>query len=217
MVKRRDWLPFDQEGNMVSAKDFRTGFVAAYRAARERHRNDWRDTWMSTVRWSGLMIYNAKPSADEDAVVRSVASDLGLKCHRGEPFGFDAVFYKRDAENWEWEWFPILVAIEHENARTIFDGEVKKLLSIRCALKVGITYALSDTNLPFAGIHSGIARNIENRFNTIQAAIIEDPKTEYLFLIGTETKDELFELKWYSLEFRAGDGPRKDQAFELVP
>jgi hypothetical protein len=201
------------EGSMVSAKDFRTKFVTAYRAARERHREEWDAVWTDISRWSGLMIYNAKPSSDEDAVVRTVASQLGLKCYSREPLTFDAVFVKPDAESWEW--FPVLVAIEHENARLTFEGEVQKLLSIRCPLKVGITYVLRDTNRRFADLRSGIAKIIENGFNTINAEIVEDAKTEYLFLIGTEVEPR--ELQWFPLEFRAGDGPRKGQTFELVP
>ena len=114
--------------------------------------------WEDISRWSDLMIYNAKPSSDEDAVVRTVASQLGLKCYPREPLHLDAVFVKRDAESWEW--FPVLVAIEHENAPAKFETEVQKLLSIRCPLKVGITYALRDTNRPFANLHSSIARVI---------------------------------------------------------
>ncbi len=193
------------EPSKVSAKDFRAKFIAAYRTARENHSGEWDVIWTNTNRWSSLMIYNA-----EDAVVRAVASQVGLKCYRGEPLNLDAVFVKHDAK--DWEWFPILVAVEHENKRTTFGGEVEKLLSIRCPLKVGITYALCDTNRPFADQRSEIASVIKNKFSTIKAKIIEDANTEYLFLMGTEVTPRA--LQWFSLEFRAGDGPGKDQTFE---
>lgn len=198
---------------MGSAKDFRTEFVAAYRAARERHHDDWDAIWSDVNRWSALMIYNAKPSSDEDAVVRTVASQLGLSCHPGEPLRVDAVFVKGNAA--KRVSFPALVAVEHENVWQTFAVEIQRLLSIRCRLKVGITYSLRDPNNPFAERHSCIARMIENNFNTINSEISEDNNTQYLFLIGTEV--EVRELEWFSFEFRAGDGPRRGQAFELLP
>jgi hypothetical protein len=201
---------------MVSAKDFCAKFITAYRAAREHHRTDWEAIWMDTRRWSGMMIYDAKPYQENDAVVRTVASQLGLKCYPREPLSFDAVFVKLDTPSWDW--FPVLVAIEHENNPHTFDDEVKKLLSIRCPLKVGITYALSsDTRGNPADIHGKIARSIENRFNTIKGEVMEDAETQYLFLIGSEVERGQRELQWFSLEFRAGDGPRKNQTFELAP
>ena len=145
---------------MTSAKEFREKFLDSYRMARESHRDEWDAIWTDTARWSNLMIY------DPGSVVKSVAEGLHLKCHQREPLSFDAVFVK--PTNPPWDWFPVVVAIEHENNPKTFDGEVKKLLSIRCRLKVGITYVLSSDTGDADALRTKIASNIQNQFGTIK-------------------------------------------------
>lgn len=80
------------------------------------------------------MIYN------EDSVIRQTAQDLNLIAYRGEPLHIDAIFTTTK----QWDWFPINVAIEHENDPRGFHGEINKLISVRSSLKIGITYSIID-------------------------------------------------------------------------
>ncbi len=82
-----------------------------------------------------------------------------------------------------------MVAIEHENFATYFHSEVQKLLSVRCPLKVGITYTYSATkqrNNQLQRIENTIWKNWSEARKTIG----EDARTEYLFLVGTEVHEE---------------------------
>jgi hypothetical protein len=186
---------------MVCAKDFLAGFTAEYDAARRGHTDAaWADAWCDRPpgAWTRLMI------KAEDAVMRSVAPRLGLTCVPGEPLHYDAVFIKGGAERWER--FPILVAIEHENSWGTFHGEIAKLLTIRCPLKVGVTYLPVGDGRTFDMVTGTITRHIENWFGLIKRHTAEDPAAEYLFVIGREV--EPLKLEWYALAFRASDGPQ---------
>jgi hypothetical protein len=141
-----------------------------------------------------------------------VANDLGLTCHPGEPLRLDGVFTSADAPRWEW--FPCIVAVEHENNPSTFGNEVRKLLSVRCPLKVGITYAMSSDTRDPTRLCAGIAAEITKPFGLVNQLLPEDGSTEYLFLVGVEMPVGQRELAWHSLHFRAGDGLRIDQKFE---
>jgi len=193
---------------MITAVEFSAAFVACYQEARRRWDLEWQRIWATDPAWSGLMIW------EPDAVIRQVAERLELQCFSGEPLHLDAVFH---APGDRWRWFPIRVAVEHENAWPSFDQEVRKLLSVRCPLKVGITYTLSGhvsgdrSRLP--ALHAMIAGAISREFAAASAVIREDPATEYLFLIGSEEERDQ-ELVWRQLAFRADSGPR-DATFKL--
>jgi hypothetical protein len=161
-----------------------------------------------------MMIYNTSEAHDGEAVVQTVADRLGLKRHPREPLSFDAVFVQPDAP--AWDWFPFVVAVEHENDFGRFDGEIKKLLSVRCKLEVGITYVIGDKSRNSGAARAKIASWIERLYATIESEISEDPNTEYLFLMGCEVGGQR-ELEWFSIDFRSGDGPTKDLTFERVP
>jgi hypothetical protein len=96
------------------------------------------------------------------------------------------------------------VAIEHENDPRGFRDEVQKLLSVRCPLKVGITYALTgDGSQP--DLQSRVEGGIRREFAAANALSQEDGATEYLFLLGYEVNDR--ELQWRKLIFNAANGP----------
>jgi hypothetical protein len=151
-----------------------------------------------------MMIY------EDNAVVRNVASHLHLQCVRGEPFRLDAVFEAKEDK----PWYPPHVAIEHENNPHGFQTELRALLSIRCPLKVGITYALTS-DLGSTGsltkLRDKIANQIRDAHLAFAALTREDPDTEYLFLLGSEEK--LGELRWYSIMFRSSAGPGESPMF----
>jgi hypothetical protein len=185
---------------MTSAADFHAAFLRAYKQARERGDAQWQNIWTNTNAWSQLMIY------DPEAVVRVIAPSLNLQCWVGEPFRLDAVFYAKNANHW----FPMHVAIEHENAPRGFRDEIQKLLSVRCPLKVGITYALkSDGSLP--DLQAVVEEDVRREFAAANALIQEDGATEYLFLLGCEANT--FQLQWRSLIVNAANGPGR-QTFQ---
>ena len=141
---------------------------------------------------------------DDDAVIRKVAPRLGLRCLRGEPFRLDAVFRLENDK----PWYPPHVAVEHENNPHGFRTELRALLSIRCPLKVGITYTLtSDVGRTgsLSALRDTITRDIREAFAAFDALNKEDPNAEYLFLVGSE--EEPYELRWFSQSFRSGTGP----------
>ena len=184
---------------MVCANDFLASFTAEYDAARRGHTEAaWAAIWGDEKAWTRLMI------KEKDAVMRSVAPRLGLTCAPGEPLRYDAVFVSGGAE--QWERFPILVAIEHENSWGKFDHEIAKLFTIRCPLKVGVTYLPLNWGHQFNMVVGKISRHIETWFGLIKCHSAEDPAVEYLFMIGREV--EPLKLEWNALAFRAGDGPQ---------
>lgn len=76
--------------------------------------------------------------------------------------------------------------LEHENLPRKFYEEIRKLLSVRTPLKVGITYALNEQG-NYQRIPDRIRATVKEEFHKINGLIGEDPRTEYLFLIGLET------------------------------
>lgn len=97
-------------------------------------------------------------------------------------------------------WYPIHVAIEHENVASDFGNtEVPKLFSVRCPLKVGITYVQGQS--PQKGL-AKIREHLRNRFDVISHVVGEDPRTEYLFVVGAP----LVVSCWDALDFRALEG-----------
>jgi hypothetical protein len=192
---------------MATAVKFAEAFVAAYDEARKRcSPEDWSITWEKS--WSQFMIWGW------ESVIRVVAPRLDLQCDPGEPLHLDAVFHTPGAGR---PWFPIKVAVEHENNPHEFHEEIKKLLCIRCPLKVGITYTLTSDvggkRSRLEGLRSEIARRIRDHFAEVNALIKEDPETEYLFLLGSEEERDR-EIQWHQLAFRAGRGPESG-AFAL--
>ena len=187
---------------MPTAVQFYDAFLKRYEQERKSYNDkEWENVWTDTNLWSNLMIYR------KDAIIREIARNLHLQCYDREPLHLDAVFTTPDQKRQQlWDWFPIIVAIEHENNPWGFHGEINKLFSVCCPLKVGITYALLDQRKKPDEIKKilleRISKSYENRINLIN----EDPKTEYLFLVGSECKPRV--IQWSALMFRADQGPK---------
>ena len=183
------------------AARFRDAFLQSYGRCRIAFKTPraWDEVW---PRWNELMMAQLISSAALMPAKRSVlartAHALGLSYWQGQPLTVDAVF------SWKGAWFPISAAIEHENDWRGFEAEVMKLFSIRCPLKVGITYA-RDSKIEACS--KWLVSVLEGDFRDAVSRIgAEPPATEYLFLIGGESEDKDISC-WYSLVFRAGDGP----------
>jgi hypothetical protein len=147
-----------------------------------------------------------KPEPLQHSVLASTAMRLGLEYWEREPFRLDGVFYEHGAAVAQNFPFPILVAIEHEFHRRGFDTEIARLLSVRCPLKVGITYSPRSK---FEENLSRLKASITSLHEKIGGSVGEDPKSEYLFLVGIEK--EPFDLAWWALSFRTIDGPRDSE------
>lgn len=187
---------------MKSATDFHAAFLKAFEKMREPiGSTQWKCKWTHPKHWSQLMIYGRDPKAVVRAVADSFDDDLQCWEERPyEPLHLDAVFHAKNSRSW----FPIHVAIEHENDPSDFCNEIQKLLSVRCQLKVGITYALvSDSSQSHQ--QERIAGEIRREFDQANNLTHEDGATEYLFLLGYEINT--YELQWRKLIFNAATGP----------
>jgi hypothetical protein len=196
---------------MTLATDFCAAFIKAYDQMRLRLDDDaqWQANW-NTKTWSDLMIYKRDPPA----VVRAVANHLDQFCcwekSPFEPLHLDAVFSAKSSDSW----FPICIAIEHENEPGRFLDEIRKLLTIRCPLKVGITYALMDARRNQPKLLDQVEDRIRTEFAAANAVIQEAPGTEYLFLLGYEAS--IRTLQWHYLIFNAGNSP-EGARFQAAP
>jgi hypothetical protein len=195
------------EHKVPTAGAFREAFIAAYYKARACFTSEsmWDSFCGGSATWSSLMLPRPQetwrlPREIGCSVLSDVAGRLGLCYPTCQPMTLDAVFAERADTADTKEWFPINVAIEHENVRTGFQSEIRKLFSMRCPLKVGITYVPSSK--PRNGLEE-IAGAVKSSFELMSRVVGEDAKAEYLFLVGVERRVST----WYALEFRASDGP----------
>lgn len=202
---------------MPLASDFGDAFTQAYEKARQRFTDqEWSETWCADTRyehpnWNDFMLYG-EPN-QPDSVLTLTARLLSLQHWAidptrpwgAEPFHLDAVFVPQGANHW----FPVGVAIEHENETTGFRTELHRLLSVRAPLKVGITYAFGPNDgeeIALTNRHSQrVFNEIRSQFASINAVIGEDGASEYLFLLGWYVKP--FQVQWRSLTFCAAIGP----------
>ncbi len=181
-----------------TAESFREAFVGSFEECRKtlKQVRTWAGAW---PRWNELMLAQLIISPELRVIQRSVlvrtAEAMGLSYWKGQPLTVDAIF------SYEGSWFPILAAIEHENDWRGFESEVMKLLSVRCPLKVGITYA-ADRNLE--ACCERVTKNLQGDLDDAKSSVGEDPVTQYLLLIGGESEGEDISC-WYSLDFRAGE------------
>jgi hypothetical protein len=111
-----------------------------------------------------------------------------------------------------WNWFmmwKMVVALEHENLDLNFRHEIRKLMSVRCPLKVGITYTWCNPAVLPCAWHEGRRADIQQHvcvaYSRIASVIAEDSRTEYVFLVGSEEQEK--EWTRYALTFPAGTGP----------
>lgn len=203
--------------NEPTAKDFKNAFFGAYqsraRFTSERWQQVWTDEWARFVLWR-----TAKPPEElEKSLLHQTAETLELDYWEDEPLKLDGAFYAKGVSSQYHFPFPIVVALEHENDHRGFGHEVIKLLSVRCRLKVGITYTLlfggKNTPKERKSRIESIRQNIVKSFRQIREIVSEDPATEYLFLIGAE--EAPYSLTWYPLDFSAGQDP-SDRHFLII-
>ncbi|WP_139333961.1 MULTISPECIES: hypothetical protein [Acidiphilium] len=174
----------------LNAKNFFDIFVDKYKKNRELYSDiDWKELWEDTSNWSFFMIDN------HNSVIRQMAESFGLVCPQREPLRIDAIFTPTE----KWDWFPISVAIEHENNYREFQREIKKLLSVKCGLKVGITYSIIENKkdnlenrLEF--VKYKIEKSFFSSFNNMDNKLLV-PHECYLFIIGCETSPR--KIEWY--------------------
>ena len=172
----------------------------------------WRRIWTTTGGWNALMLGNpvSVKVPWQKSVLLLTAEAMGLRVWPREVLTIDSVFHDDDYIVCGTQPLPFLVAVEHENAAAGFGHEVAKLLSVRCRLKVGITYRL--LNGPnFIAAHRDefletIRGYIIDHFGRVWRVSPEDPSTEYLFIVGVE--ESPFSLVWYCTHFSARHGPR---------
>jgi hypothetical protein len=138
------------------------------------------------------------PERLDRSVIGKVAESLALKRCLREPFRLDVILHRGTEE---WDWYPMLVAIEHENDPRGFADEVRKLASVRSPLKVGITYASLPNDDEKTALRNRYHSNVLNdiRRECRKTAIAEDNATEYLFLLGEIAPNLVIE--WRSLTF----------------
>jgi hypothetical protein len=166
---------------MPTASEFFGEFIKSYKRKRDACRDEWHDIWTDTNRWSCFMIY------DNDSVIRKIALN-GLTCFPREPLHIDAIFTSTE----RWDWFPIEIAIEHENNPIGFHGEINKLISIHSPLKVGITYSILDGK-DIAFVKNKVNTSFKESFKKCPSTYEE----EYLFIIGFENPDQQREIEWH--------------------
>ncbi len=139
------------------------------------------------------------------SLLHQTAVKLRLQYWQGEPPRIDGVFLPEDESPWYTFPLPVVVAIEHENKHGEFGQEIAKLFSLRCPLKVGIVYSLMLSERTDPKTHKKRLQSIRDRILHVHKRIIskvgEDPKTEYLFLVGVEAPER--HLTWHSLQFSA--------------
>jgi hypothetical protein len=190
-------------------KDLSAGFCAAfnkeYAATRLMYsKEEWKHVWDSNEAWNHLMLWNPDPPQVRP-LLELVADEMGFEYwNKGEPFRIDAAFVHEDRRVPGSVPFPMLVAIEHENAVNTLEEEMAKLLHLRCLLKIAITY-------PPPGARNGPQvvlwqDKIKSWAQKMEASLGrytgEDPAAEYLFLLGVEEEPQLH--VWNALSFSSG-------------
>jgi hypothetical protein len=202
MLQARNNLTFALDRRLPTARDFRDEFFGAYEKARTELQVN--GAWPKKIwnNWNKFVLGDNPPRGVKKTLLARTATSLGLRYEKRERLGLDAVFSKPSNS-----WFPIVVAIEHENTSDGFHEEVEKLMSVRCALKVGITLTLSAAANCKAKLNK-IERTIMKSFQAVSEIAEEDHRTEYLFLVGTEVREKRNEISWYALNFSVPDGPR---------
>ena len=201
-----------------TSEQFLNAFFEAYKRSRDIFTMEtWQEVW--TKKWNEFILWkNGKPPEPLDkSVLHQTAGKLNLEYWEGEPLKLDSAFYARESAPVGNLPFPILVALEHENDHRGFNHEIAKLLSIRCPLKVGITYTLlwgaTNTAEGRQSTLDLIRQEVCESSARISQVISEDPKTQYLFLVGCE--ESPLSLGWYALHFSGGQSPTGTE-FRLV-
>ena len=165
---------------MPAAEGFLKAFIEKYNEKHYENRLHWEEIWTDTCRWSYFMI---------QSVIKEI-NYLNLRCHKGEPLDLDTVFTTSQDE---WDWFPISIALEHENNPIGVHGEIKKLISIDCPLKVMITYSLIEEK-KIRWVKEKIRKSFFEALHRTEHS--SSRNREYLFIIGKELDGRPRELSW---------------------
>jgi len=192
---------------MTYGKIFCDKFIEAYQECRAVfHGDSWTQVWK--WHWNNFMLWHPV-TPQVKPLLGVVAEKMNLLWWDRNPFYLDGAFIGSDYKVVGNYPLPLIAAVEHENDLRTFIQEITKLGQIRCPLKVGITYTLP---IPGPGQSQQITSSKERIQNMIVEVstnlnkwIGEDPKAEYVYLLGVES--QLLELDWYSLRFMAGDDP----------
>ena len=165
---------------MPAAEGFLKAFIEKYNEKHYENRLHWEEIWTDTCRWSYFMI---------QSVIKEI-NYLNLRCHKGEPLDLDTVFTTSQDE---WDWFPISIALEHENNPIGVHGEIKKLISIDCPLKVMITYSLIEEK-KIRWVKEKIRKSFFEALHRTEHS--SSRNREYLFIIGKELDGRKREISW---------------------
>jgi hypothetical protein len=196
-----------------SGAEFIAAFSAAYREARALYeRDEWVKLWGKPYNefWNWFMMWKSnRPATCRGRSVLEVSAErLGLEYWEREPLKLDGAFYREDAQLDYDLPFPMVVALEHQNFDINFRHEIRKLMSVRCPLKVGITYTWDNRGPSFCEHEKRrevVRQAVRAEYDRIASVVAEDPRIEYAFLVGSEESSR--ECTWYALAFSAGAGP----------
>ena len=117
------------------------------------------------------------------SVTQRTADKLGLEYCDVNQLQFDGLLCAKGCKS---PFSPILSALEHENVHPGFDTEIWKLMSVRCPLKVGITYSINERNGKRHLLLEQLRERVMRHFEAVNHVVGEDPSTEYAFLLGCE-------------------------------
>ncbi len=194
---------------MSYSDSFCEHFLRSYHQSRKAFdQKRWEEIWTDGNLWNHFMLWNPEPPQAE-SVIPSAAKKMGLRSRaEGETFHFDSVFFGTQALMIGKYPLPIIAAIEHEHYLSGFHVEILKLAYIRCPLKVGITYLVARSPAPPRDLIASAEKKIGDLASKTEQLLnvqsVEDPKGEYVFLLGVEPRP--FELDWHALRFTAGQG-----------
>lgn len=183
--------------SIPTAAEFRDEFAEVFEERYEEARRHYlEEAWKN---WTTFMTgKDSKLSPwKRETVLPMVAKNLSLQCQQ-EFMRLDLVFYKKGG-------CPLVVAIEHENDARDFETELERLFSIRSRLKVGINYAQAGSQ-EFDKVKKKLRDGVEAYWKYyVTVDLPEDPKTEYLFLLGSLEMEK--SVAWHYLSFKGSDGP----------
>ena len=165
------------------------------------------DIW--TNEWNALIIGHAKVAREPltESVWEKTARNLGLRQPSGQPLRLDAVFCE-DKKYDNIQYFPILVALEHEYVSSNFWEEIVKLLIRPVSAKGGNDLLCQgrDHTQKLAEME----HTIRKYFEKCRSVVDEDPGTEYLFLAGTVQRSP-FRIEWSEFHFSSHEIPQQSQ------
>ena len=192
---------------MTYSEQFCNKFRSAFDLCRGSFQSEreWADVWR--FKWNNFMLWNP-PEPQKKAVLEATAGGMELKYWDREPLRLDAAFTELASTSIGNLPVPLVVGLEHENDIRSFNHEIYKLAYVRCRLKVGITYASmrkpTTSAEELAECQNQIVTWAKGCFETINRYTIEDERTEYLYLLGTE--EPTLTLNWYAFSFTAKSG-----------